>query len=86
LALAQSLPHSILIGPFLQTYLPTTLYNSSDSQHCHFDILEYLPTKACVELTRRLLSMVSSLPTGEARPQAVLIIVILFIAEYGCVT
>jgi hypothetical protein len=34
--LAQSLPHSILIGPFLQTFLPTTLYSPSDSQHRHF--------------------------------------------------
>jgi hypothetical protein len=48
------------------------------------DLLENLPTKACVELTRRLLSASSSLPTGEARPRAVIRTVILFIAEYGC--
>jgi hypothetical protein len=35
IGLAQSLPHFILIGPFLQTSLPATLYNPSDSQHCH---------------------------------------------------
>jgi hypothetical protein len=33
---AQSLPHSVLIGPFLQTSLTATLYNPSDSQHRHF--------------------------------------------------
>jgi hypothetical protein len=46
--------------------------------------LEKLPTKACVELTRRLLSTAFSLPVGEARMRAVLKTVILFIAEYGC--
>jgi hypothetical protein len=35
IGLAQSLPHSILIGLFLQTSLPATLYNPSDSQHRH---------------------------------------------------
>ena len=34
--------------------------------------LDYLPLHACVELTRRLLTSVSSLPTGAARPRAVL--------------
>jgi hypothetical protein len=48
------------------------------------DLLENLPTKTRVELTRRLLSAVSSLPTGEAPPRAVLKTVILFTAEYGC--
>jgi hypothetical protein len=48
------------------------------------DLLENLPTKACVELTRRLLSAAVSLPEGEASPRAVLKTVILFIAEYGC--
>jgi hypothetical protein len=33
---AQSLPHSIVIDPFLQTYLSATLYNPCDSQHRHF--------------------------------------------------
>jgi hypothetical protein len=47
------------------------------------DHLENLLTEACVELARRLPSTVSSLPTGEARPRAVLKTVILFIAEYG---
>jgi hypothetical protein len=32
----QSLPYSVLIGPFLQTSLPATLYNPSDSQYGHF--------------------------------------------------
>jgi hypothetical protein len=48
------------------------------------DLLENLPTNACVELTRRRLSAASSLPTGEVRLRAVLKTVILFIAEYDC--
>jgi hypothetical protein len=48
------------------------------------DLLENLPNKARVELTRHLLSTASSLPTGEASSRAVLKTVILFIPEYGC--
>ena len=47
------------------------------------DLLDHLPLRACVELPRRLLTSISSLPTGAARPRAVLKIVILFVAEYG---
>jgi len=47
------------------------------------DLLDHLPIHACVELTRRLLTSISSLPTGAARPRAVLKTVILFVAEYG---
>jgi hypothetical protein len=47
------------------------------------DLLDHLPIHACVELTRRLLPSLSSLPTGTARPRAVLKTVILFVAEYG---
>jgi hypothetical protein len=47
------------------------------------DLLDHLPLQACVELTRRLLTSISSLPTGAARPRAVLKSVILFVAEYG---
>jgi len=47
------------------------------------DLLYHLPLHACVELTRRLLTSISSLPTGAARPRAVLKTVILFVAEYG---
>jgi len=47
------------------------------------DFLEHLPLHACVELTRRFLTSISSLPTGAARPRAVLKTVILFVAEYG---
>ena len=47
------------------------------------DLLDNLPLDACVELTRRLLTSISSLPKGAARPRAVLKIVILFVAEYG---
>jgi hypothetical protein len=34
------------------------------------DLLDHLPIQACVELTRRLLYSISSLPTGAARPRA----------------
>jgi len=47
------------------------------------DLLDRLPLQACVELTRRLLTSISSLSTGAARPRAVLKTVILFVAEYG---
>jgi len=42
-----------------------------------------LPLQACVELTRRLITFFSSLPSGAARPRAVLKTVILFVTEYG---
>ena len=48
-----------------------------------YDLLDRLPLQACVELTRRLLTSISSLPTGTVRPRAVLKTVILFVAEYG---
>ena len=47
------------------------------------DLLDHLSLSACVELTRRLLASISSLPTGAARPRAVLKTVILYVAEYG---
>ena len=47
------------------------------------DILDRLTLKACVELTRRLLTFISSLSKGTACPRAVLKNVILFVAEYG---
>jgi hypothetical protein len=47
------------------------------------DLLDHLPTQACVELTRRFLTSLPFLPTGTARPWAVLKTVILFVAEYG---
>jgi hypothetical protein len=46
-------------------------------------LLDHLPIQACVELTRRLLTSISPLPTRAARPQAVLKTIILFVAEYG---
>ena len=46
------------------------------------DLLDRLPLQACVEPTRRLLTSIS-LPTGTARPRALLKTVILFEAEYG---
>jgi hypothetical protein len=47
------------------------------------DLLDKLPIEACVELTRRLLTSISSLPTGVARQRAALKTVFLFVAEYG---
>ena len=47
------------------------------------DLLDHLPIQACEELTRRLLTSTSFLPTGAARQLAVLKTVILFVAEYG---
>jgi hypothetical protein len=44
------------------------------------DLLDNLPLEECVELTRRLLTV---LPTGVACPRSVLKTVILFVAEYG---
>jgi hypothetical protein len=47
------------------------------------DLLDHLPIQACVKLTRWFLTPVSSVPTGAARPRAVLKTVIIFVAEYG---
>ena len=47
------------------------------------DLLDRLPLQACVELIRRLLITISSLPTGTARPRAVSKTVIPFVVEYG---
>ena len=46
-------------------------------------LLDHLPIQVCVELTCRLLTSISSLPTGAASPRAVLKTVFLFEAEYG---
>ena len=45
------------------------------------DLLDRLPLQACVEVTRRLLTSFYSLPSGAARPRAVLKTVILFVAN-----
>jgi hypothetical protein len=47
------------------------------------NLLDTLPIDAYVELTRRLLTAVPSLPSGPARLQAVQKIVLLFVAECG---
>ena len=47
------------------------------------DLLYRLRLQSWVELTRRLLTSIFSLPTGTARPRAVLKTIILFEAEYG---
>jgi hypothetical protein len=43
------------------------------------DLLDKLPTQACFEFTRRLLTTASSLPTASARQRSVLKNVILFV-------
>ena len=68
--------------------IPTTPHlvvpkRSSTSPLGEISDLDHLPLHACVKLTRRLLTSISSLPTGAARPRAVLKTVILFVAEYG---
>jgi hypothetical protein len=47
------------------------------------DLLDSLPLEAFVQLTRRLLASISSLPKRAARPRAVLKTVLLFVAETG---
>ena len=47
------------------------------------DLLNDLPIQACLELTRRLLTSLSSLPSGADGPRAVLKTVILLVAEFG---
>jgi len=47
------------------------------------DILDNLPLNVSVELTRRLLTSVPSLPSGPALSRAILQTVVLFVAEYG---
>jgi hypothetical protein len=46
------------------------------------DLLDQLPIDVCVELIRRLLTSISSLPSGAARPRAVLKTVIFFVLLY----
>jgi hypothetical protein len=48
------------------------------------DLLNNLPTQACFELTRRLLTTASALPTSTALQRVVLKPLIHFIPEYGC--
>ena len=47
------------------------------------DLLDSLTFQACVQLTRRLLATISSLPKGAACPLAVLKTVILLVAKYS---
>ena len=62
---------------------PTPIPSPNQSPIEISDLLDNLPVNACVELTRRLLTAVPTLPSGAARSRAVLKIVILFVAEYG---
>jgi hypothetical protein len=47
------------------------------------DLLNTLLLGACVELTRRLLATVPTLPSGAERSRTVFKFVVLFVAEYG---
>jgi hypothetical protein len=47
------------------------------------DLLDTPTLRACVELTRRLLTAAPTPPFGAARSWAVLKIVVLFVAKYG---
>ena len=47
------------------------------------DLLDHLIIQEGVELTRRLLMSISSLPAGAARPRVVLKTAVLFVAEYA---
>jgi hypothetical protein len=85
---AEGCPHPSLVQP-MQAYKTWGAGGGNPTTTCYeallemiADLLENLPTEACVDLTRRFLSS-ASLPTGKARPRAVLKTVILFIAEYG---
>jgi hypothetical protein len=67
--------------PTLKLVVPTQ-FSSSPLEEIS-DLQDHLPIQACVKLTRRPLTTISSLPTGAARPPAVLKTVILFVTEYG---
>ena len=60
---------------------PSLVVPTQGPTHPIEDILDHLPLHACGELTCRLLTSTSSLPTWGARPCAVLKTVILFVAE-----
>ena len=47
------------------------------------DLFDNLQLNAFVEITRRLLTSIPSLPSGPARSRALLKMVTLFVAEYG---
>ena len=47
------------------------------------DFLDALPIDACVEMVRRILTGVPSLPSGPACSRVILNIVVVFVAEYG---
>jgi hypothetical protein len=47
------------------------------------DLLDTLPLEAFMELTRRLLIAVPTLPSGAERSRAILKIVVLCVAEFG---
>jgi hypothetical protein len=61
--------------------VPNQSFISPLEKRC--DLLDHLPLHACVELTCRLFTSISSFPKGAARPRAVLKSVMLFVAEYG---
>ena len=61
--------------------VPTQIPTNPFEEISYF--LDRLHLQACVELTLRLLTSFSSLPSGVARPRSVLKTIILFVVEYG---
>jgi hypothetical protein len=61
--------------------VPLPTVNPLPSKISHLP--DTLPINACIELTRRLLTTVTSLPSGPTSSKAVLKVVLLFVAEYG---
>jgi hypothetical protein len=64
-------------------HLVVTTYPTNSPLEVISDLIDNLPLEALVELNLRLLTSISSLPTGVARPRAVVKPVILIVAEYG---
>jgi hypothetical protein len=65
------------------TNLVVTPQTPTSALEDNSDLLDNLTLQECVELTRRLLTSIPSLPSRVARPRAILKTVILFVAEYG---
>jgi hypothetical protein len=58
-----------------------TQTNQSPIELSH--LLDNLPFNACMKLTCRLLTSITTLPSGPTRSQAVFKIFVLFVGEYG---
>jgi len=72
---------TVAVKPTTPTLIVPTQTSTSPLEEI-FDLLDQLPLQACVELIRRLLTSIASLPTSAAHSRVVLTI-LLFVAEYG---